>query len=369
MGLCETDSTFHKTAALQPCHCNLAIASLQLRPEIPEENAVQRIGSTTFLTRLARFVAGGALAASAAALAQTYPSKPINWVVGFPPGGGADAVTRMVAAKMSQNMGQTIVVENRPGASAIIATQYVAQAPADGYTLLSAEQGALVYNSALFAKLPYDAARDLTAVSNMIRAPLLLVVHPSYPATDLKSFIEGAKRQPGKLNYASPGKGLAHNLAMEIFKVRAGIDIADITYKGLGPAIQDVLAGQVPIGMADTVAATQHIRAGKLRALVAFSNARLAVLPDVPTTTESGFPDLDIAPIVGLVVPAKTPRDIVNRLGIEVAKAVRDPEVNKKLTDLGLEVIGNTPEQFSAYIADETRRRLPSIRALNIRLD
>jgi len=330
---------------------------------------VQRIGSTTFLTRLARFVAGGALAASAAALAQTYPSKPINWVVGFPPGGGADAVTRMVAARMAQNMGQTIVVENRPGASAIIATQYVAQAPADGYTLLSAEQGALVYNSALFTKLPYDAARDLTAVSNMIRAPLLLVVHPSYPATDLKSFIESAKRQPGKLNYASPGKGLAHNLAMEIFKVRAGIDIADITYKGLGPAIQDVLAGQVPIGMADTVAATQHIRAGKLRALVAFSNARLAVLPDVPTTTELGFPDLDIAPIVGLVVPAKTPRDIVNRLGLEVAKAVRDPEVNKKLTDLGLEVIGNTPEQFSAYIADETRRRLPSIRALNIRLD
>lgn len=340
-----------------------------MRPETLEETAVRIFRSSTFLANLARLLAAGALTWGAAALAQTYPSKPINWVVGFPPGGGADAVTRMVAAKMSQNMGQSIVVENRPGASAIIATQYVAQAPADGYTLLSAEQGALVYNSALFSKLPYDAARDLTAVSNMIRAPLLLVVHPSYPANDLKSFIEGAKRQPGKLSYASPGKGLAHSLAMEIFKVKAGLDIADITYKGLGPATQDVLAGQVPIGVIDTVVATQHIRAGKLRALAAFSNSRLAVLPNVPTTTEMGYPDLDIAPIVGLVVGSKTPRDIVNRLGVEVARAVRDPEVNKKLTDLGLEVIGNTPEQFAAYIDDETKRRLPAIRALNIRLD
>lgn len=316
---------------------------------------------------------GFALAAlcawSTGTVAQTYPAKAINWVVGFPPGGGADAVTRMVAARMAQNMGQSIVVENRPGASAIIASQYVAQAPADGYTVLSAEQGALVYNTVLFGKLPYDPARDFVAVSNMIRAPLLLVVHPSFPATDLKSFVEMAKRQPGKLNYASPGKGLAHSLAMEIFKQKAGLDIADITYKGLGPATQDVLAGQVPIGVIDTVVALQHVRAGKLRALAAFANNRLTVLPDVPSLAELGYPDMDLAPIVGMVVSSKTPRDIVNRLGQEVAKAVRDPEVNKRLTDLGLEVIGDTPAQFGAFIEDETRRRLPLIRALNIRLD
>ena len=303
------------------------------------------------------------------AFAQAYPSRTINWVVGFPPGGGADAVTRLVSAKVAQNIGQTIVVENRPGASAILASQYVAQATADGYTVLSAEQGALVYNTVLFSKLPYDPARDFTAVSNMIRAPLVLVVHPSFPATDFKSFVEMVKKQPGKLNYASPGKGLAHHLAMEILKSKAGLDIADITYKGLGPATQDVLAGQVTIGISDTVGSLQHVRAGKMRALAVFSNSRLAVMPDVPSLAELGYPDMDLAPIVGLVVPSKTPRDIVVRLGQEVARAVRDPEVNKRLTDLGLEVIGNTPEQFSAYIEDETKRRLPLIKALNIRLD
>jgi tripartite-type tricarboxylate transporter receptor subunit TctC len=318
---------------------------------------------------LARLLLAALLAWAGAAGAQSYPAKPITWVVGFPPGGGADAVTRMVAAKMAQNMGQSIVVENRPGASGMISAQYVAQASADGYTVLSAEMGALVYNRVLFSKMPYDPTRDFVPVSNMIRAPVLLIVHPSFPAQDFKSFFDMVKKQPGKFSYASPGKGLAHSLAMEIFKSKAGLDIADITYKGLGPATQDVLAGQVPVGVIDTVVALQHVRAGKLKPLAAFSKERLRVLPDVAAMGELGYPDADLAPIVGMVAPAATPRDIINRLAQEVAKAVRDPEVNKKLTDLGLDVIGDTPAQFGALIDDENKRRLPLIRALNIRLD
>ena len=318
---------------------------------------------------LIAFALAGALALPLTSGAQPYPSKPINWVVGFPPGGGADAVARMVTAKMAQNMGQTIVVDNRPGASSIIAAQHVAQAPADGYTLFNAEQGALVYNAALYSKLPYDAARDFAPISILIRAPLLLVVHPSFPANDLKAFIELVKKDPGKFNYASPGKGLAHHLAMEALKSRAGIEIADVAYKGIGPATQDVLAGQVSIAVIDTVVALQHVRAGKLRALASFSTTRLSVLPDVPSLAELGFPDMDMAPIVGVVAPRQTPRDVVAKLGVEVAKAVRDPEVSQKLTGLGLEVIGNTPEQFAAYLEAEARRMLPLIKTLNIRLD
>lgn len=310
-----------------------------------------------------------AAAAAPAARAQHYPTKPITWVVGFPPGGGADGVTRLVSAKVSQNIGQPIVVENRPGASSIIAAQYVAQAPADGYTIFSAEQGALVFNAALYSKLPYDPQRDFTPVCDMIRAPLVLVVNPSFPATDLKSFIAEVKRQPGKLNFGSPGRGLAHHLAMEALKRRAGLDIVDIQYKGIAPVVQDTIAGQIPIAVIDTVVLLPHLRSGKLRAIVAFANQRLSVLPNVPALGELGYEGMDIAPIVGVVAPRNTPPDIVKRLNTEVVRAVRDPEVSGKLTGLGLEIIADTPEQFARFLQSEASRWLPFIRSLNIKLD
>ena len=310
------------------------------------------------------------LSLSPAALAQqAFPSKPITWVVGFPPGGGADGVARIVTAKLSQNIGQPVVIENRPGASSMIAAQYVASSPPDGYTVFGAENGALVYNTALYSKLAYDPVRDFAPVTNLIRAPLLLVVHPSFPATDFKTFIDVAKRQPGKLNYASPGKGIAHHLAMEMLKVRTGIDIVDVSYKGIGPVVQDVLAGQMQIAVIDTVVVTPHVRSGKMRALASFTTNRLAVLPDVPSLAELGYPDLDFAPIVAVVAPAKTPPEIIARLNAEIVRAIRDPEVTKKLTDLGLEVIPNSPQQFGAYLDAEAKRMLPFIRSLNIRLD
>ena len=311
-----------------------------------------------------------ALAAPLVARAQSsFPTKPINWVVGFPPGGGADGVTRLVAAKVSQNIGQPVVVENRPGASSIIAAQYVVNAAPDGYTIMSVEQGSMVFNTALYSKLPYDPAKDLAPVCDMIRAPLILVVNPSFPANDLKSFVEHVRTNPGKLNYGSPGRGLAHQLAMEAFKQRAKLDIVDVQYKGIAPVVQDVVAGQIPMAAIDTVVVLPHLRSGKLRALASFSEKRLAVTPDVPSMAELGYEGLDIGPIVGVAAPAKTPREIVNRLNAEVVKAVRDPDVSAKLNGLGLEIIADSPEQFAAFLQNEGRKWLPLIRSLNIKLD
>jgi len=300
---------------------------------------------------------------------QSFPTKPITWVVGFAPGGGADSVTRLVSAKVAQNIGQPIVVENRPGASSIIAAQYVAHAAADGYTVFSSEQGGLVFNAALYSKLPYDPAADFTPISDMIRAPLVLVAHPAFPATDVKGLIEYARQNPGKVNFGTPGLGIVHHLAMEAFKARAGVDLVAVHYKGIAPAMQDVIAGQIPIAAVDTVVVLPNIRSGKLRPLATFSDKRLAVLPDVPSLGELGFPGLEMAPIVGVVAPRNTPRDVVAKLSAEVQRAVREPDVNAKLTGLGLEVIGDTPEQFRAFLDNEAKTWLPFIRKLNIKLD
>ena len=314
-------------------------------------------------------VTAAAMAPLAARAQPAYPARPINWVVGFPPGGGADGVTRLVASKLSQNVGQPVLVENRPGASSIIAAQYVAQAPADGYTLMSVEQGSMVFNTALYSKLPYDPARDFVPVSNMIRAPLILAVNPSFPANDLKSFVEYVRQNPGKLNYGSPGRGLAHQLAMEAFKRKAQLDIVDVQYKGIAPVVQDVIAGQIPMGVIDTVVILPHLRGGRLRALASFSDKRLAVTPDVPSMTELGYEGLDIAPIVGVAAPRNTPRDVVAKLNAEIVRAVRDPEVTAKLSALGLELVADTPEQFAEFLKSEGSRWLPLIRQLNLKLD
>jgi tripartite-type tricarboxylate transporter receptor subunit TctC len=312
--------------------------------------------------------AAAAMAPIGARAQSSFPSKPINWVVGFPPGGGADGVTRLVASKVSQNIGQPVVVENRPGASSSIAAQYVANAAPDGYTIMSVEQGSMVFNTALYSKLPYDP-KDIAPVCDMIRAPVILAVNPGFPAKDLKSFIELIRQNPGKYNYGSPGRGLAHQLAMEAFKQRAKLDIVDVQYKGIAPVVQDVVAGQIPMGPIDTVVILPHLRGGKLRAIASFSDKRLSATPDVPALGELGYPGLDIAPIVGVGAPAKTPRELVQRLNAEIVKAVRDPEVSAKLTGLGLEIIADTPEQFAAFLDNEGKKWLPLIRSLNIKLD
>lgn len=307
--------------------------------------------------------------ASSDALAQSaWPAKPITWVVGFAAGGGVDGITRLVAAKLSQNLGQQVVVENRAGASSIIAAQHVSQQPADGYTLISVEQGVMVFNAAMYSKLPYDA-RDFMPVTDMIRAPLVLAVGAGVPAADVATLIDLVKRKPESFSYGSPGRGLAHHVAMEVFKDRTGLQITEIQYKGIAPVVQDVAGGQVPIAVIDTAVVLPHLKSGKIRALASFSKARLAVTPQVPALGELGYADMDIAPIVGAAVRRGTPRELVNRLNTEIVRAIRDPEVSAKLTGLGLEIIADTPEEFAAFFEAESRRLLPVVRKLDIKLD
>ena len=307
---------------------------------------------------------------SGTAVAQTaFPTKPITWVVGFPAGGGADNVTRLIAAKLAQNIGQSVLVENRPGASGILSAQHVKQAAADGHTLLSVEQGVMIYNAEMYSKIPYDAAKDFVPITNLIAAPLILAVHPSFPANDYAAFVAHVKAQAGKLNFASPGRGLTHHLAMEALKARVGLDIVDVQYKGIAPVVQDVVAGQVPMAVVDTVVGLPNFRAGKLRALAVFADKRLASLPDVPTLAELGVTGFDMAPIVGVVAPRGTPADVVAKLNTELVRALRDVEVSKRLGGLGLELIGDQPTEFNAFLRRESDRWVPLLRKLNIKLD
>ena len=323
------------------------------------------------MVRFARYMLAACLCLPVVALGQasTFPMKPITWVVGFPPGGGVDAVSRLVAAKMAQNIGQSVLIENRPGASSIIAAQYVTQAPADGYTLLSVEQGVMVFNAAMYSKLPYVANRDFAPITNLIFAPLVLSVKADFPANDFASFIEEVKKNPTKYDYGSPGRGLAHNIAMEVLKERAGLQVPDVQYKGIAPVIQDLTAGQSPLAVTDTVVVLPHLKSGKIRALATFSTQRLSVTPDVPALAELGYPGLDIAPIVGVATLKATPPEIIAKLNLEIVRALRDPGVSAKLLGLGLVIVGNSPEQFAEFLASEEKRWLPIVKKLDIHLD
>lgn len=326
--------------------------------------------SLNFLILGRIIVAAASLLLAATAVAQSaFPSKPITWVVGFPPGGGQDAVVRLVAAKLAENLGQSVLVENKPGASAMIAAQYVAQAAPDGHTILTVEQSLMIFNKLMYSKVPYDAERDFTPITNLINAPLVLAVHPSFEAKDLKSFIELVKKQPGKLNYGGPGRGVFHHLGMEALMDRTGLEIVSVQYKGIAPAVQDLIAGQIPIATIDTVVGLPHIKSGKLRALATYSTKRLPVTPDVPALGELGFPELDMAPIAGVAAPKATPRPVIAKLHTEIVRALRDPTVTSRFLSLGLEIVGNSPEEFQAFLDSEAKRWVPLIKKLNIKLD
>jgi tripartite-type tricarboxylate transporter receptor subunit TctC len=319
------------------------------------------------------FNAAAALAAagfSAIAPAQTaWPSKPINCVVGFAPGGGTDFVMRTIGPGLSAQLGQPFVVDNRPGASGIVAAQLVAQSKPDGYTVLGMDGSALALNAALYSKLPYDPIKDFAPVSLVIRAALLLVAHPAFPANDLRGAIEIARRDK-KLDYASPGQGTYHHLLMELFKRQANFDAVAVPYKGTGAALLDVVAGQVPTGLLGLVPAVlQQVRAGKLKVLAAFTAARVAALPDVRTAAEQGFPDLDVYAWVGVAVPRETPTLIVNRLSNEIRSVVATPEVVKKFQDASMESFATSPEELAAFIDRDIKRFHPLIRSLKLRLD
>lgn len=303
------------------------------------------------------------------AMAQGYPTKPIRWVVGYPAGGGSDMVARVIADKLQQTLGQPVVIENKPGATTSIAAQAVAKSPADGYTLFSPDNGTLINNPVMFKKLPYDPVADFSPVTMIVKIPMVLVAHPSFPASDIKAFIDLVKKNPGKFMYASPGKGTPHHLTMEMLKHRMGLEVPDVSYKGGATATQDVLANQVPFMVLDISTAAQHIKAGKLKAYAVMQGTRLAGFSDVPSISEAGLKDFEVFAWQGVVVPAGTPRSVIDTLNASLIKAVEHPDTQTRLRSAGMEPLTSTPEVYAAKIRSESAVWQPFIKGLNIQLD
>jgi len=316
--------------------------------------------------------AAAALAASLAAtavLAQVYPGKPIRLIVPFAAGGGNDNVARLVGKRLADSLGQPAVIDNRPGAGGVVGAELAAKSAPDGYTLFLGGVGSHAINPNLHAKLPYDPIKDFAPVSLLAQAPLVLVVHPSVPVHDVAEFIAYARAHPGRLNFASNGNGSSSQLAAVMFASMAGVDMVHVPYKGLAPALTDLLAGEVQLMFSSVVAILPHIKAGKLRAIAVTGAKRLASMPELPTIAESGLPGYEASSWYGILAPAGTPRDIVVRLNAELAKALEQPEVRNSLLAEGAEPAGGSPERFAAHIRAEMERLGKIIRDAKIRLE
>jgi tripartite-type tricarboxylate transporter receptor subunit TctC len=285
--------------------------------------------------------------------ADAYPSKTVRWIVAYAPGGGSDVLARTVGEQLSTQIGQPVIVDNRPGGATIIGAEVVAKAPADGYTIFTADNGTLIFNTALFRRLPYDPVKDFTPVGLMARFPLLLAVNPSSGYASAKDLVEAMRKEPGRLSYASPGVGSPHHLAMEMLKQRARRDATHVAYKGMAPAIQDVVGGQVPLIVVDTAAGGPMIKTGKLKVLATFSKTRLASMPDVPTLMELGYTDVEAAAWQGLVVPAG-PKAIVDKLSAELQKAINTSSIRTRLLELGIEPTPSDPSAMADHWRSET---------------
>jgi len=312
-----------------------------------------------------------ALAASfvaAAALAQ-YPAKPIRLIVPFAAGGGNDNVARLVGKHLSDSLGQPLVIDNRPGAGGVLGAELAAKSAPDGYTLFLGGVGSHAINPNLNDSLPYDPIRDFAPVALLATAPLVLVVHPSVPADSFKAFVALARARPGQLNYASNGNGSSSHLAAVMFDSMTGVDMVHVPYKGLSPALADLLSGRVQLMFSSVVAILAHIKAEKLRGLAVTGARRLPSMPDLPTIAESGLPGYEASSWYGVLAPAGTPREIVARLNAELVKALAQPEVRTSLLAEGAEPIGGSPEQFAAHIRSEMERLGKLIREAKIRLE
>lgn len=321
-------------------------------------------------TAIAALLLAVTLGAAPDANAQAYPTKPVTLIVPYPPGGGTDFFARTVGQKMADSLGQSVVVDNRPGAATIIGAQLVAKAPADGYTVLLGDTATYAVNVSLYKKLPYDPLKDFAPVSLTGRFALLLVVNPSViPVNSVKELIEQAKKQPGKIDYASPGPGSPHHLAMELFKQRTGIDVTHVPYKGAAPAVQDLLGGRIPVMFLDLAAGAPQIKGGKLKALAVASPRRIAALPDLATVDESGVPGFEAWAWQGLVVPAATSKEIIAKLNAAYANAINDPSVRQKIVEAGIDPLQSTPQQLTDHIKSETAKWAKVIKDGNITVE
>ena len=308
-------------------------------------------------------------ATNAAAQPAAYPSKPIRWIVPYAAGGGSDFLARTIGQTLSTQVGQPVLVDNKPGGNTALGAAETARSPADGYTVLSADNGTMVFNPALYKSLSYSPTKDLAPVTLMGRFPMILVVGANSGIASAQDFIAQARAKPGSMNYASAGAGSPHHLAMELLKVQSKVFMVHVPYRGAAPALADVVGGQVPAMMVDLAAGAGFIKGGKVKALAVANATRLPQLPDVPTFAELGIKNVEAAALVGMVVPAATPPDVINALNKSVVAAINEPAVRKRLVDFGVEPVGNTPAQFAELLRNETTRWQKLITDLKITLD
>jgi tripartite-type tricarboxylate transporter receptor subunit TctC len=305
-------------------------------------------------TALAATLATASMTSAAPAKADVYPSKPIRFVVAFPPGGGTDIIARSIAQKLGERLAQQVLVDNRPGAGGNIGTDIVAKSAPDGYTMLMGSAGPLAINASLFANMPFDPVRDLAPVTLAASTPNVLVVHPSLKATTVKELIALARAHPGEINFASSGHGTPAHLAGELFNSMAGVKLVHVPYKGAAPALADLLGGQVQLMFSTMPPALPHVKDGKLRALAVTSLKRSPAMPELPTVGEAALPGFEANTWHGVVLPAGTPTGIVARLNREIVAILHLPDIVERLSSQGAEPVGSTPEEFAAYIRSET---------------
>jgi tripartite-type tricarboxylate transporter receptor subunit TctC len=304
-----------------------------------------------------------------AVLAQAYPARPVRLIVPFPPGGAVDILGRAIATKLGEALGQQVVIDNRAGAGGAVGGEVAARSAADGYTLLMGSTTTMSINQYLYTRLPYDPAKDFVPVTLVAFVPHVLVAGPAVPAQTLKEFIALAKANPGKFNYASAGNGTPHHIAAEMFKQMAGVDLVHIPYKGTGPAVTDLVAGQVSFMSVEMLAAMPMVAAGKLHALGIATAQRNPGAPNLQTVGEAGLPGFEVTSWYGVLAPAGTPRDITARLATEIAKIVASTDFRERLAALGATPVGNTPDEFGAFMRRESAKWEKAVKASGARLD
>ncbi len=321
----------------------------------------------SYLRPIAAVAVLAGAAASGVACAQTYPTKPIRFVVPFAPGGTTDILARLIAQRLAEPIGQSVVIDNRPGANGAVGSEIVAKSPPDGHTIIMGYLGSLAINPNLYAKLPYDALRDFAPISLAASTTQAIASHPSLPARNARDLIDLARSRPGQITYASAGIGAPSHLAGELLKSMAKIDMVHIPYKGSGAALADLLGGHVAISFGGLAAVAPQVKAGRLRVLAVANAKRSPAHPDIPTVAEAGLPGYEVQSWFGVLAPAGTPREIVQRLHTEIVRILTAQEVKDRLAADGAEVMANTPEQFAAYIRAEIAKWGKVIREARIR--
>lgn len=314
------------------------------------------------------FLALLAAAAGPAVWAQAFPAKPVRIIVAFPAGGGTDIVARTISPRLGEYLGQQVVIDNRAGAGGLVGTEIAAKAPPDGYTIFMGTLGNLSVNPLLYKKLPFDIHRDFAPLTQVVSVSFMLVVHPSFPVKTVRDLINIAKSKPGQINYASSGNGGAPHLSAELFNSLAKVKMIHVPYKGSGPSFTAVLGGEIPLTFDSMVQGLPYVKSGRLRAVAVLGPKRSPLLPEVPAVAET-LPGYEVVNWFGMVVPAATPSDIVNRLHAEAVKTLRLPEIRERLMESGAEPVGSSPEEFGTFMKAETAKWAKVIKEANIHAD